>query len=335
MDNTLLNTNTPAAGGTSANDNTVQDMLSSQAQSDFLTNLASSTSGLGGIAAAYFAGKSIVASADAKAKYLKQQEEKDAARVALAAQEQARNTLINASKAIADIGNAVSKGSLSPQTASDMTAVLMGDKGMGFGNYKVDFHNKQISIDGKLDPDSNKIYTFTQNADNPNQYTYTDENGQQKTIPANQVLPIDRLKARAALSLTQEELKTQKARTKDIEVDTQRKLNSPLPGATKEPNKNTVARTWLSANKETLAEAQKGLYYRNKASIYRAAYLSAKNQGIEDLVSGDMVALQNALAKVGDNSFSAQGAPLQASSQTSSYPAANPNAGQFKVIKVR
>ena len=286
-----------------AEENTLQEMLGSQAKAETFSGMAQNLSkspdtSFGAGLAAYFAGKSIVAAADAKAKYLKEQEQKDAEKVAFEAQEKAKNTLVNASRAITDISEAVYKGHLTPQAASDMTAVLMGDRGMGFGGFKVDFHNKQISVDGKLDPDSNKVYTFTQNMDNPKEYTYMDENGEQKTISSNKVLPVDKLKARAALALDEEKVRTQEARTENVKADTQKKLAA-KPSGTKETPKNTAVRTWLAANKEILEGVNKGLYRKDKAELYKAAYLSAKSQGIEDLVSSNMKSLEAALAKVG------------------------------------
>ena len=282
-----------------AEDNTLQEMLGSQAKADFLTKLTNDTPGIGGAIAAYFAGKSITTAADAKARYLKQQEQKDAEKVAFETQEKTRNTLINSMRAIADISDAVEKGSISPQSASDMTAVLMGDKGMGFGGFKVDFHNKKIYVDGKLDPDSDKVYTFTQNADNPEEYTYMDENGEQKTIPSDKVLPVDRLKARAALSLAEKKVDTEISRKKNIEADTQKKLAAKPAGAVKETPKNTKARTWLAANKDILKNVKNGTYDEDKREAIKAAYLSAKSQGIEDLVSSDMVELEAAFKDLG------------------------------------
>ena len=287
-----------------AEDNTLQEMLGTQAKADVFGNMAQNLSknpdsSFGAGLAAFFAGRSISQAADAKARYLKQQEQKDAEKVALEAQEKAKNTLINASKAISDIGQAVINGSISPQTASDMTAILMGDKGMGFGGFKADFHNKKIYVDGKLDPDSDKVYTFTQNADNPEEYTYMDENGEQKTIPSDKVLPVDRLKARAALSLAEKKVDTEISRKKNIESDTQKKLAAKPAGSVKETPKNTIARTWLAANKDILKNVKNGTYDEDKRAAIKAAYLSAKSQGIEDLVSSDMVELEAALKDLG------------------------------------
>lgn len=280
-----------------AEDNTLQEMLGSQAKADFLTKLTNDTPGIGGAIAAYFAGKSITTAADAKARYLKQQEQKDAEKVALEAQEKTRNTLINSMRAIADISDAVEKGSISPQSASDMTAVLMGDKGMGFGGYKVDFHNKQIYVDGKLDPDSDKVYTFTQNADNPEEYTYMDENGAQQTVSSNRVLPIDKLKARAALSLAEKKVDTEISRKKNIEADTQKKLAAKPAGATKETPKNTIARTWLASNRDILKDIADGIPNKRNVPAYKAAYLAAKSQGIESEVSSNLAGIEAALTK--------------------------------------
>lgn len=280
-----------------AEENTLQEMLGSQAKADFLTKLTNETPGIGGAIAAYFAGKSVVTAADAKAKYLKEQEQKDAEKVAFEAQEKTRNTLINSMRAIADISDAVEKGSISPQSASDMTAVLMGDKGMGFGGFKVDFHNKQISVDGKLDPDSDKVYTFTQNADNPEEYTYMDENGEQKTIPSDKVLPVDRLKARAALSLAEKKVDTEISRKKNIEADTQKKLAAKPAGSVKETPKNTIVRTWLASNRDILKDIADGIPNKRNVPAYKAAYLAAKSQGIESEVASNLAGIEAALTK--------------------------------------
>lgn len=280
-----------------AEDNTLQEMLGGQAKADFLTKMANDTPGIGGAIAAYFAGKSITTAADAKARYLKQQEQKDAEKVAFETQEKTRNTLINSMRAIADISDAVEKGSISPQSASDMTAVLMGDKGMGFGGFKVDFHNKKISVDGKLDPDSDKVYTFTQNADNPEEYTYMDENGAQQTVSSNRVLPIDKLKARAALSLAEKKVDTEISRKKNIKADTQKKLAAKPAGAVKETPKNTIARTWLASNRDILKDIADGIPNKRNVPAYKAAYLAAKSQGIESEVSSNLAGIEAALTK--------------------------------------
>ena len=285
-----------------AEDNTLQEMLGTQAKADMFSNMAQNLSknpdsSFGAGLAAFFAGRSISQAADAKARYLKQQEQKDAEKVAFETQEKAKNTLINASKAILDIGQAVINGSISPQTASDMTAILMGDKGMGFGGYKVDFHNKQISVDGKLDPESDKIYTFTQNADNPEEYTYMDENGEQKTIPSDKVLPVDRLKARAALSLAKKKVDTEISRKKNIEADTQKKLAAKPAGAVKETPKSTIARTWLASNRDILKDIADGIPNKRNVPAYKAAYLAAKSQGIESEVASNLAGIEAALTK--------------------------------------
>lgn len=309
-----------------AEDNTLQEMLGTQAKADMFGNMAQNLSknpdsSFGAGLAAFFAGRSISQAADAKARYLKQQEQKDAEKVALEAQEKAKNTLINASKAITDIGQAVINGSISPQTASDMTAILMGDKGMGFGGYKVDFHNKQIYVDGKLDPDSDKVYTFTQNADNPKEYTYMDENGAQQTVSSNRVLPIDKQKARAALSLAEKKVDTEISRKKNIEADTQKKLAAKPAGAVKETPKSTIARTWLASNRDILKDIADGIPNKRNVPAYKAAYLAAKSQGIESEVASNLAGIEAALTKFNE--------PIPGVEQKSTT-----SSGGFKIIRV-
>lgn len=326
-----------------AEDNTLQEMLGTQAKADVFSNMAQNLSknpdsSFGAGLAAFFAGRSISQAADAKARYLKQQEQKDAEKIALEAQEKAKNTLINASRAITDISQAVINGSISPQSASDMTAILMGDKGMGFGGYKVDFHNKQISVDGKLDPESDKIYTFTQNASNPKEYTYMDENGAQQTVSSDRVLPIDKLKARAALSLAEKKVNTEISRKKNIEADTQKKLAAKPAGAVKETPKNTIVRTWLAVNKDILKNVKNGTYDEDKKAAIKAAYLSAKSQGIEDLVSSDMVELEAALKDLGVAIPASAAIEAASTKLNEPIPGVSPKTvtpvGQFKIIEV-